>query len=222
MSAIKSCNTNLNSRHAKWTSSLPAVCFTTWCHGGVIHLESLCSGKLTFSWEPIHLTTCSKTSMVCPSSLVRIHYLCSLIIYIILIYFVPLRQIRIHAVLFRHTLVSCTLNKVNCSWNALRVVFFFFFFHAEDIVAINLIELMLSVEPEKRPSAERVLKHSFFWSLEKQLQFFQVLKWDGLSNSKSIFSKVTVGLVNYFCLDSSLEIYLLLMRIAPYEQPQQT
>ncbi|XP_076843113.1 serine/threonine-protein kinase/endoribonuclease IRE1 isoform X2 [Brachyhypopomus gauderio] len=43
----------------------------------------------------------------------------------------------------------------------------------EDIVAINLIEQMLSMEPEKRPSAERVLKHPFFWSLEKQLQFFQ-------------------------------------------------
>lgn len=80
---------------------------------------------------------------------------------------------------------SCTLNKANCSRNALRVVFFFP--HAEDIVAINLIELMLSMEPEKRPSAERVLKHSFFWSLEKQLQFFQVLKWDGLSNSKKHF-----------------------------------
>ncbi|KAF7698222.1 serine/threonine-protein kinase/endoribonuclease IRE1-like [Silurus meridionalis] len=43
----------------------------------------------------------------------------------------------------------------------------------EDIVAMNLVEQMLSMEPEKRPSAERVLKHPFFWSLEKQLQFFQ-------------------------------------------------
>ncbi|XP_055039394.2 serine/threonine-protein kinase/endoribonuclease IRE1 [Misgurnus anguillicaudatus] len=43
----------------------------------------------------------------------------------------------------------------------------------ESIVARNLIEQMLSMEPEKRPSAERVLKHPFFWSLEKQLQFFQ-------------------------------------------------
>uniref|UniRef100_A0A8C2DKC3 Serine/threonine-protein kinase/endoribonuclease IRE1 n=1 Tax=Cyprinus carpio TaxID=7962 RepID=A0A8C2DKC3_CYPCA len=43
----------------------------------------------------------------------------------------------------------------------------------EDIVARNLIEQMLSMEPEKRPSADRVLKHPFFWSLEKQLQFFQ-------------------------------------------------
>uniref|UniRef100_A0AAR2JT89 non-specific serine/threonine protein kinase n=1 Tax=Pygocentrus nattereri TaxID=42514 RepID=A0AAR2JT89_PYGNA len=43
----------------------------------------------------------------------------------------------------------------------------------EDIVAMNLIEQMLSMEPGKRPSAERVLKHPFFWTLEKQLQFFQ-------------------------------------------------
>uniref|UniRef100_A0A8C1IVW3 non-specific serine/threonine protein kinase n=1 Tax=Cyprinus carpio TaxID=7962 RepID=A0A8C1IVW3_CYPCA len=42
-----------------------------------------------------------------------------------------------------------------------------------DIVARNLIEQMLSMEPEKRPLADRVLKHPFFWSLEKQLQFFQ-------------------------------------------------
>uniref|UniRef100_A0A673HG50 Serine/threonine-protein kinase/endoribonuclease IRE1 n=1 Tax=Sinocyclocheilus rhinocerous TaxID=307959 RepID=A0A673HG50_9TELE len=43
----------------------------------------------------------------------------------------------------------------------------------DDIVARNLIEQMLSMEPEKRPSADKVLKHPFFWSLEKQLQFFQ-------------------------------------------------
>uniref|UniRef100_H3BZ26 Serine/threonine-protein kinase/endoribonuclease IRE1 n=1 Tax=Tetraodon nigroviridis TaxID=99883 RepID=H3BZ26_TETNG len=42
-----------------------------------------------------------------------------------------------------------------------------------DIVARDLIERMLSVEPCKRPSAESVLKHPFFWSLEKELQFFQ-------------------------------------------------
>ncbi|XP_057201931.1 serine/threonine-protein kinase/endoribonuclease IRE1-like isoform X1 [Triplophysa rosa] len=43
----------------------------------------------------------------------------------------------------------------------------------DGIVARNLIEKMLSMDQEKRPSAERVLKHPFFWSLEKQLQFFQ-------------------------------------------------
>uniref|UniRef100_A0A671X2D8 Serine/threonine-protein kinase/endoribonuclease IRE1 n=1 Tax=Sparus aurata TaxID=8175 RepID=A0A671X2D8_SPAAU len=42
-----------------------------------------------------------------------------------------------------------------------------------DIVARDLIEKMLSMEPHMRPSAESVLKHPFFWSLEKELQFFQ-------------------------------------------------
>uniref|UniRef100_A0AAZ3P504 non-specific serine/threonine protein kinase n=1 Tax=Oncorhynchus tshawytscha TaxID=74940 RepID=A0AAZ3P504_ONCTS len=45
----------------------------------------------------------------------------------------------------------------------------------EDIVATDLIEQMLSMEPQRRPSAESVLKHPFFWSLEKQLMFFQDL-----------------------------------------------
>ncbi|KAJ8264092.1 hypothetical protein GJAV_G00145060 [Gymnothorax javanicus] len=43
----------------------------------------------------------------------------------------------------------------------------------EDIVATDLILQMLSMEPQRRPSAESILKHPFFWSLEKQLQFFQ-------------------------------------------------
>lgn len=42
-----------------------------------------------------------------------------------------------------------------------------------DIVARDLIEQMLSMDPHRRPSAESVLKHPFFWSLEKELQFFQ-------------------------------------------------
>ncbi|XP_060882407.1 serine/threonine-protein kinase/endoribonuclease IRE1-like isoform X1 [Labrus mixtus] len=42
-----------------------------------------------------------------------------------------------------------------------------------DIVARDLIEQMLSMEPQRRPAAESVLKHPFFWSLEKELQFFQ-------------------------------------------------
>ncbi|KAK7940337.1 hypothetical protein WMY93_003663 [Mugilogobius chulae] len=43
----------------------------------------------------------------------------------------------------------------------------------EDIIARDLIDQMLSMEPTKRPSAECILKHPFFWSLEKELQFFQ-------------------------------------------------
>ena len=46
-------------------------------------------------------------------------------------------------------------------------------FLAEDIVARDLIEQMINMDPQKRPSASCVLKHPFFWSLEKQLQFFQ-------------------------------------------------
>ncbi|XP_027728902.1 serine/threonine-protein kinase/endoribonuclease IRE1 [Vombatus ursinus] len=43
----------------------------------------------------------------------------------------------------------------------------------EDIVAHELIEKMIAMDPQKRPSAKHVLKHPFFWGLEKQLQFFQ-------------------------------------------------
>ncbi|XP_049635003.1 serine/threonine-protein kinase/endoribonuclease IRE1 [Suncus etruscus] len=43
----------------------------------------------------------------------------------------------------------------------------------EDVVALELIEKMIAMDPQKRPSAKHVLKHPFFWSLEKQLQFFQ-------------------------------------------------
>lgn len=52
-----------------------------------------------------------------------------------------------------------------------------------DIVARDLIEQMLSMEPQRRPSAESVLKHPFFWSLEKELQFFQVSLFTYLTSS---------------------------------------
>ncbi|KAM9305462.1 serine/threonine-protein kinase/endoribonuclease IRE2 [Gastrophryne carolinensis] len=42
-----------------------------------------------------------------------------------------------------------------------------------NIVARDLIEQMISSDPQLRPSAPCVLKHPFFWSREKQLQFFQ-------------------------------------------------
>uniref|UniRef100_A0A8C1YGX2 Serine/threonine-protein kinase/endoribonuclease IRE1 n=1 Tax=Cyprinus carpio TaxID=7962 RepID=A0A8C1YGX2_CYPCA len=41
----------------------------------------------------------------------------------------------------------------------------------EDVIGRDLIERMISAEPETRPSAASVLKHPFFWSPEKQLQF---------------------------------------------------
>uniref|UniRef100_A0A8D0GK82 Serine/threonine-protein kinase/endoribonuclease IRE1 n=1 Tax=Sphenodon punctatus TaxID=8508 RepID=A0A8D0GK82_SPHPU len=43
----------------------------------------------------------------------------------------------------------------------------------KDLVARDLIEQMISMDPQKRPSASCVLKHPFFWNLEKELQFFQ-------------------------------------------------
>ncbi|XP_016157495.1 PREDICTED: serine/threonine-protein kinase/endoribonuclease IRE2 isoform X3 [Ficedula albicollis] len=43
----------------------------------------------------------------------------------------------------------------------------------DKLVARELIVAMISSEPQHRPSAPVVLVHPFFWSQEKQLQFFQ-------------------------------------------------
>uniref|UniRef100_A0A8C9U5X1 Serine/threonine-protein kinase/endoribonuclease IRE1 n=1 Tax=Serinus canaria TaxID=9135 RepID=A0A8C9U5X1_SERCA len=43
----------------------------------------------------------------------------------------------------------------------------------DKLVARELIVAMISSEPQRRPSAPLVLVHPFFWSQEKQLQFFQ-------------------------------------------------
>ncbi|NXV88557.1 ERN1 endoribonuclease, partial [Calonectris borealis] len=43
----------------------------------------------------------------------------------------------------------------------------------DKLVARELIATMISPEPQRRPSAPVVLVHPFFWSQEKQLQFFQ-------------------------------------------------
>ncbi|KAM6972362.1 serine/threonine-protein kinase/endoribonuclease IRE1 [Aplochiton taeniatus] len=43
----------------------------------------------------------------------------------------------------------------------------------DDVIARHLIELMISADPESRPSTSCVLKHPFFWTPEKQLLFFQ-------------------------------------------------
>uniref|UniRef100_A0A8C3V954 Serine/threonine-protein kinase/endoribonuclease IRE1 n=1 Tax=Catharus ustulatus TaxID=91951 RepID=A0A8C3V954_CATUS len=43
----------------------------------------------------------------------------------------------------------------------------------DKLVARELIVAMISSEPQRRPSAPVVLVHPFFWSQEKQLQFFQ-------------------------------------------------
>lgn len=51
---------------------------------------------------------------------------------------------------------------------------------------------MLSMEPCKRPLAETVLKHPFFWSLEKELQFFQV---SGFTSSQVEFETLSNRLI---------------------------
>ncbi|XP_061779018.2 serine/threonine-protein kinase/endoribonuclease IRE1 isoform X2 [Nerophis lumbriciformis] len=43
----------------------------------------------------------------------------------------------------------------------------------DDVIAVDLIEQMISAEAQARPSTAYVLKHPFFWSPEKQLLFFQ-------------------------------------------------
>ncbi|KAJ8001333.1 hypothetical protein DPEC_G00168450 [Dallia pectoralis] len=43
----------------------------------------------------------------------------------------------------------------------------------DDVIAQDLIEQMIGSHPESRPSTSSILKHPFFWSPEKQLQFFQ-------------------------------------------------
>ncbi|NXC46870.1 ERN1 endoribonuclease, partial [Penelope pileata] len=43
----------------------------------------------------------------------------------------------------------------------------------DKVVARELIAAMISSDPQERPSAPAVLAHPFFWSAEKQLQFFQ-------------------------------------------------
>ncbi|XP_036595234.1 serine/threonine-protein kinase/endoribonuclease IRE2 [Trichosurus vulpecula] len=43
----------------------------------------------------------------------------------------------------------------------------------EKVIAKDLVEAMLSPQPQLRPSAQFVLAHPFFWSRAKELQFFQ-------------------------------------------------
>ncbi|XP_076451034.1 serine/threonine-protein kinase/endoribonuclease IRE1-like [Babylonia areolata] len=43
----------------------------------------------------------------------------------------------------------------------------------ENVVCRELVESMIQFKPDTRPCASAVLKHPFFWSLERQLAFFQ-------------------------------------------------
>lgn len=45
--------------------------------------------------------------------------------------------------------------------------------YIEDLVAKDLIELMISDEPEKRPNVEDCLNHPFFWSKHKRVEYLK-------------------------------------------------
>ena len=51
----------------------------------------------------------------------------------------------------------------------------------------DLIEKMIDFDPESRPTAKAVLKHPFFWSKEKQLMFFQVIRRGGVYITHRVF-----------------------------------
>lgn len=41
--------------------------------------------------------------------------------------------------------------------------------------AMNLVEIMINADPEKRPGAKSLLNHVFFWSNDKKLKLIQDL-----------------------------------------------
>ncbi|KAM8747150.1 uncharacterized protein AB9X84_015272 isoform 2-T2 [Acanthopagrus schlegelii] len=45
--------------------------------------------------------------------------------------------------------------------------------HVEDVVAKDLIEWMISKEPENRPTVEECLSHPFFWKPERRLEYLR-------------------------------------------------
>jgi len=45
----------------------------------------------------------------------------------------------------------------------------------ENSIAFNLVEAMLHIDSAKRPTANAVIKHPYFWDAAKRLTFFQVI-----------------------------------------------
>ncbi|XP_030287473.1 serine/threonine-protein kinase/endoribonuclease IRE2-like isoform X6 [Sparus aurata] len=45
--------------------------------------------------------------------------------------------------------------------------------HVEDVVAKDLIELMIGKEPKSRPTVEECLSHPFFWKPERRLEYLK-------------------------------------------------
>jgi len=62
----------------------------------------------------------------------------------------------------------------------------------------QLIAAMIDFDPESRPTAKAVLKHPFFWSKERQLQFFQVCEklWDlqSMKHAECLTESLRTGL----------------------------
>jgi len=46
---------------------------------------------------------------------------------------------------------------------------------ADHCLVCELVESMIACSPDKRPTANHVLRHPFFWSRDRQLRFFEVL-----------------------------------------------
>lgn len=83
--------------------------------------------------------------------------------------------------------IICLKNKSTKIHRLIFCLFVSFFLSPDDIIALNLIENMISPEAECRPSTACVLKHPFFWSPEKQLLFFQVSRVNPLDGVCSEF-----------------------------------
>ena len=80
------------------------------------------------------------------------------------------------------------------------------FFSAENVVCRELVESMINFKPELRPCAAAVLKHPFFWSLEKQLAFFQVsVGVHAVSSFKILFLWVGPMVLHRFSFPSTRE-----------------
>ena len=90
-------------------------------------------------------------------------------LYVSLVSFIAFTVRYVHYVLIsNHMLVIW--NICHAGWCELLI----FVCILENICALHLISWMIAHESRDRPSCKEVLVHPFFWSKEKQLQFFSV------------------------------------------------
>ena len=45
---------------------------------------------------------------------------------------------------------------------------------ADQCLVRELVDSMITHDPDKRPTANHILRHPFFWSRDRQLRFFEV------------------------------------------------